>query len=84
MSNHVLDRYEPKHTPEEKSRRKSFGKACETLRLDLGLSLSGMAKRLNVSEELMVRIENGKVSPEAPGIQRKLDQLQCNEKMVIA
>ncbi|MGG1483519.1 helix-turn-helix transcriptional regulator [Peribacillus castrilensis] len=79
-----LDSWRPKQSKEEEEKRIAFGHDVRRIRKEKGLSISVMAEKIGVSEELMVRIENGKVSPDIPRLQSKLSHLKDRRNLVIS
>jgi DNA-binding XRE family transcriptional regulator len=79
-----LDYWRPKQSKEEEEKRMAFGQEVRRIREEKGLSLSVMAEKIGVSKELMIRIENGKVSPDIPRLQAKLSHLKDHRNLIIS
>jgi predicted transcriptional regulator len=79
-----LDSWRPKQSKEEEEKRMAFGHDARRIRKEKGLSISVMAEKMGVSEELIVRIENGKVSPDIPRLQSKLSHLKDRRNLIIS
>lgn len=79
-----LDSWRPKQSKEEQEKRIAFGQDVRRIRIEKGLSISVMAEKIGVSEDLMVRIENGKVSPDIPRLQSKLSHLKDRRNLIIS
>ncbi len=67
----------------EKKKRVAFGKECKDLRLQKGLSLESMAKRMFIPTELLIRIEEGKVCPDAADLKKKLRYVKESQRLKI-
>lgn len=79
-----LDRWNVKCTDVESDKRKQFATECRQIRRELNLSINEMAQRMGVSEDMVLRIESGCVSPETPGLIRRINQVKNQKRMIIA
>jgi transcriptional regulator with XRE-family HTH domain len=79
-----LDDFNIKPSSSEKERRKQFGSNIRMKRLSRNISMDDLAKRANISSDLILRIESGLVSPDLPGLQKRINYALERELMVIA
>jgi ribosome-binding protein aMBF1 (putative translation factor) len=68
---------------QEKRRRRDYGEMVHKLRKERSLSIEEMSKRIGISQEAFARIEHGQVSPDIPGLFRRVFNAIHQEKMVI-
>ncbi|MEN8702470.1 hypothetical protein [Bacillus infantis] len=78
-----LDAFHIKHSNEEGQRRRAFGQRFIETRQKLGESIFGMSKLMGISKSTAERIERGQVSPDVPGLVKRLDQLENRGKIII-
>jgi ribosome-binding protein aMBF1 (putative translation factor) len=67
----------------EKNRRKAYGERVHRMRKCRSLSIEEMSNRIGISQEAFARIEHGQVSPDIPGLFRRVFNAINQEKMVI-
>lgn len=67
----------------EKLERKEFGQKLLKKRMELDITRKTAAKMMDISVEMVVRIENGYISPETPGLLHKVENLRKKEYMRI-
>ena len=79
-----LDNWRPQLNETEQKKRKEFGDSARNKRITNGLSIAEMAAALFISEDMVVRIENGKVSPDTPNLLAKFDQLEKRKTLIIS
>lgn len=79
-----LDSWRPQFSENEQKKRKEFGDRARNKRIANGLSIAEMAAVLFISEELVVRIEKGEVSPDAPNLLAKFNQLGKRKTLIIS
>ena len=79
-----LDNWRPQLNDAEQKKRKEFGDAAREKRIANELSITEMAAVLFISEELVVRIENGKVSPDTPNLLAKFNQIEKRKTLIIS
>lgn len=79
-----LDNWRPKLKISEHRKRREFGEYAKSIRLNNGFSIAEMAEVLFVSVDLIIRIENGKVSPDAPNLQEKLKNISKRKSLIIS
>lgn len=79
-----LDNWRPQLSETEQTKRKEFGDSARNKRITNRLSIVEMAAALFISEELVVRIENGKVSPDTPNLLEKFNQIEKRKTIIIS
>ena len=79
-----LDNWRPQISETEQKKRKAFGDQARNKRIANGLSIAEMAAVLFISEDLVVRIENGKVSPDTHNLLAKFNQLEKRKTLIIS
>jgi len=67
----------------DKLERKEFGRKLLKKRMELDITRKTAAKMMDISVEMVVRIENGYISPETPGLLHKVENLRKKEYMRI-
>lgn len=78
-----LDAFYIKYSKEEGQRRQAFGQRFTETRQKLGESIYGMSQLMGISKSTAERIERGQVSPDVPGLVKRLDQLESRGKIII-
>lgn len=79
-----LDNHYVKVSSTEAAKRQNFGKEFADIRKGLGISIKSFAKELDISADMAKRIEEGLVSPDLPGLQKRIAHMKVRSKMVIA
>lgn len=79
-----LDSWYAIQTDNEKNRRAAFAEEFKGIRIANRLSINEMAAKLSVSEEMVMRIELGCVSPDVPNLRKRLDELSKRKSLIIA
>jgi predicted transcriptional regulator len=67
----------------ERNRRKAYGELVYGMRKSRSISIEEMSNRIGISQEAFARIEHGQVSPDIPGLFRRVFNAIHQEKMVI-
>lgn len=81
--NSKINRYSIICGEKEKEKRLEFGNEFREERNKQRFSIAEMANKLNISIELLKRIESGCVSPDSPGIKEKLLKFKSSQRMKI-
>jgi len=79
----TIERYSHRTNHQERQMRRKFAVQLIATRNRLGISQAAAAKRMNISVDLVKRIELGKVSPNLAGLKKKVDSLE-NKKILMA
>lgn len=82
--NRYLDDWTVKAKGEDAEKRKAFGSKLRKYRQENEISIDEFARRAHLSGECLVRIENGYVALDNPGIMKKIQRAKDSELMVIA
>ena len=79
-----LDNWRPQFSETEQKKRKQFGDQARNKRIANGLSIAEMAAVLFISEDLVIRIEKGNVSPDTPNLLAKFIQFENRKTLIIS
>lgn len=78
----TIERYSHRTNHQERQLRRQFAVQLLATRKRLGISQEAAAKRMNISLDLVKRIELGKVSPNLAGLKKKVDTLEHKKIMM--
>ncbi|WP_260288478.1 helix-turn-helix domain-containing protein [Peribacillus aracenensis] len=79
-----IDHWKPQFNDLERNKRKEFGENFKKNRIENGFSIEEIAKILFISEDMVLRIERGIVSPDSPNLQEKLNRIQNRKSLIIS
>lgn len=79
-----IDNWHIKHNDSEKQKRKEFGQRFQAFRQEKGLSIRKTALLMGVSEEMVMKIEQGEISPDFPNLKKRMERMSFGKKLIIA